>query len=504
MLSSSKAFNLWFCCLVAGGCMILNGYDSSSFNAVQGSKEFMDYFHNPSPSVIGSVNTAYTVGGIVTGFFISAPISDYLGRRWTMHLGCAFIIVSSIISTFTPRVMGGFIAGRALTGIGQGLAMPAGPVYINEMAPAEKRGMIMSFWQLFFGVGSFLAYWINYGCTKNAESLGDWNWRVVILLQCLVPVVIMTGLLFCPESPRWYIMKDRTEDAVKALTLVRDNPEQVQVEVQEIMQAIRFEKETNPGRYAPLWKDKAIRYRFLLACGINIGQQFTGQGSLTMYSTLIYKKVFKSNSEIQLINALNGTLGILFTLNATWMVDRFGRRALLLIGAAGMSMCMFIVAAVVTETPDLADGAKSKPVGIATVFLMFLFALFYKPSWGATVWIWTSEIFSMNIRAQAIGMATQSQPISNTILQQIFPIFLDKKGFYAMYMFGAINVVLFAFVWFLIPETKGVALEHMDTIFGGVDHAHEGAEMMERNPKDQEVIAVEVENASRPVKAGSV
>jgi MFS family permease len=156
----------------------------------------------------------------------------------------------------------------------------------------------------------------------------------------------------------------------------------------------------------------------VLACGINIGQQFTGQGSLTMYSTLIYKKVFKSNSEIQLINALNGTLGILFTLNATWMVDRFGRRALLLIGAAGMSMCMFIVAAVVTETPDLADGAKSKPVGIATVFLMFLFALFYKPSWGATVWIWTSEIFSMNIRAQAIGMATQSQSISNTILRE--------------------------------------------------------------------------------------
>jgi MFS family permease len=287
----------------------------------------------------------------------------------------------------------------------------------------------------------------------------------------------------------------------------------------------------------------------VLACGINIGQQFTGQGSLTMYSTLIYKKVFKSNSEIQLINALNGTFGIFFTLNATWMVDRFGRRALLLIGAAGMSMCMFIVAAVVTETPNLADGAKSKPVGIATVFLMFLFALFYKPSWGATVWIWTSEIFSMNIRAQAIGMATQSQSISNTILRKSpswtnhhsgyghsdpidranlpyiprqkrivsrnAPLALKFPGHpsltspssrnsYAMYMFGAINVVLFAFVWFLIPESKGVALEHMDTIFGGVDHAHEGAEMMERNPKDQEVIAVEVENASRPTKAGSV
>lgn len=156
----------------------------------------------------------------------------------------------------------------------------------------------------------------------------------------------------------------------------------------------------------------------VLAVGINIGQQFTGQGSLTMYSTMIYQKVFTSNNEIQLINALNGTFGILFTLNATWMADRFGRKALLLIGAAGMSVCMFIVAAVVTKTPNLPDGAKDKPVGIATVFLMFLFAFFYKPSWGATVWIWTAEIFSMNIRAQAIAMATQSQSVANTILRK--------------------------------------------------------------------------------------
>ncbi|RSL40560.1 hypothetical protein CEP54_016087 [Fusarium duplospermum] len=160
------------------------------------------------------------------------------------------------------------------------------------------------------------------------------------------------------------------------------------------------------------------------------------------------------------------------------MADRFGRRPLLLIGAAGMSVCMFIVAAVVTETPNLADGSKEKSVGIATVFLIFLFAFFYKPSWGATVWIWTSEVFSMNVRAQAVAMSTQSQSISNTILQQIFPIFLDKKGFYAMYMFGAINIVLFIYVWFLIPETKGVSLEHMDHLFSGIDHTDKGARML--------------------------
>ncbi|EGU72815.1 hypothetical protein FOXB_16677, partial [Fusarium oxysporum f. sp. conglutinans Fo5176] len=231
----------------------------------------------------------------------------------------------------------------------------------------------------------------------------------------------------------------------------------------------------------------------------------SGNGSLATYSTIIYKKVFTSNSQIQLINALGGTFNILFTLNATWMTDFLGRRPLLLIGVAGMAVCMFAVAAVVTETPTLEDGSKSSSVGIATVFLMFLFALFYKPSWGATVWIWTSEIFSMNVRAQAVAMTTQCQSIASIILQQIFPIFLTEKGFYAMYMFGAINVVLFVFVWFCIPETKGVSLEHMDVLFGGVNHADVGAVIVTEKTVDDDKASVHATEtpAVHQAKSGS-
>lgn len=113
-----------------------------------------------------------------------------------------------------------------------------------------------------------------------------------------------------------------------------------------------------------------------LALVINAGQQITGQGSLNTYSTKIYEKVFTSDSQIALINALNATFGILFTLNAVWIVDRFGRKFLLIVGAIGMGICMIIAAAVETETPDLPNGAKSTPVGISIVFLMFLFIFF--------------------------------------------------------------------------------------------------------------------------------
>lgn len=288
----------------------------------------------------------------------------------------------------------------------------------------------MAFWQLFYSVGSFIAYWVNYACSLDTERLGEWDWKMVVLFQMLVPVVIITLLPFIPETPRWYIQHgNQIEKARASLTRVRATEQEVEDELLVIREAIEFEKEAISSTYSALWKDRSVRKRLLLAFVINIGQQLTGQGTLNTYSTAIYKKVFTSPSKIALINALNATFGIIFTLNAVWTVDRFGRKVVLIVGACGMAVCMLAVALVGLKTPTLAGGTKSEPVGISIVFLLFFFILFYKPSWGATVWIWTSEVFSMNVRAQAVGMASQTQNVANSILQQFFPTFLKKEGF---------------------------------------------------------------------------
>lgn len=166
------------------------------------------------------------------------------------------------------------------------------------------------------------------------------------------------------------------EKARAALQQVRDSPEQVEEELLQIREAIEYEKEAISGNYTALWKDKSLRKRMILALVINAGQQITGEGSLNSYSTIVYEKVFSSSSQIALINALNATFGILFTLNAVWTADRFGRKFLLILGGIGMGICMIIAAAVETETPNLPNGAKSTPVGISIVFLMFLFIFF--------------------------------------------------------------------------------------------------------------------------------
>jgi hypothetical protein len=247
---------------------------------------------------------------------------------------------------------------------------------------------------------------------------------MVVIFQLLVPILIVAQTPFIPESPRWYVQKGKFESARDSLARVRDTDQEVADELLMIREAIEFEKEAISSSYSALWKDRSVRKRLGLAFIINAGQQITGQGSLNSYSTKIYQKVFKSSSTIALINALNATFGILFTLNATWTVDRFGRRFLFIIGGIGMALCMLVVATVETQTPTLAGGAKSHSVAVSIVFLLFLFIFFYKPSWGATVWIWTSEVFSMNIRAQAVGMASQTQNIANLIVNQFFPTFL--------------------------------------------------------------------------------
>lgn len=257
-------------------------------------------------------------------------------------------------------------------------ASASGPIYIGELAPPEIRGMIMSFWQMFYSVGSFIAYWIKFGTSKHTAALGEWDWKMVVIFQMLVPLLILAQIFFIPETPRWYIQHgNRIEEARQSLARVRSSQQEIEDEILTIREALEFEKEAISSSYSALWKDRSVRKRLLLAFVLNAGQQVTGQGTLNSYSTKIYQKVFKSDSTISLINALNATFAILFTLNATWTVDRFGRKFLFIVGALGMAVCMIIVATVETQTPS-PGGAKTTSVGAAIVFLMFMFAFFCK------------------------------------------------------------------------------------------------------------------------------
>jgi hypothetical protein len=320
------------------------------------------------------------------------------------------------------------------------------------------------------------------------------------VFQMLVPFLIIIQLPFLPESPRWYIQHgDRIEDARQSLKKLRDNDQEVEDEILSIREAITFEKEVISGSYLALFKDPSIRKRLLLAFVINVGQQLSGQGTLNSYSSTVYKKIWTSTDTINLINALNATCGILFTLNATWTVDRFGRKFLFIAGAIGMAMCMLIVPLIGQLTPNTPAGSKYTPVGIAIVAMLFLFIFFYKPSWGATTWIWTSEIFSMNVRSQAVGMCSQMQNVAQCIFNQFFPTFYNNCGLKSFYFFMSTNICLAFFVWFFIPETRSVSLEEVDVLFGGPNHTEKGGDLLHVEDAHHAHIGVDNVDTIHPV-----
>lgn len=271
----------------------------------------------------------------------------------------------------------------------------------------------MTLWQTFYSVGSFICFWVNYGCTKHTKRLGEWDWKMVVIFQLLVPILILILLPTIPGTPRWYIQRHNDIDKARnALRRVRETEEEVEEELTHIRGALEYEKEAISSSYSALWKDKSIRKRLLLALVINAGQQLTGQGSLNSYSTIIYQKVFTSSSQIALINALNATFGILFTLNAIWMVDRFGRKFLLIVGGIGMGLIMIIVASVETQTPNTPSGAKTESVGIALVFLLFCFIFFCK---------WKSQPFCLPRNTNITQINLPGEPQSGSGHQKFSP-----------------------------------------------------------------------------------
>lgn len=274
---------------------------------------------------------------------------------------------------------------------------------------------------------------------------------------------------------------------------MRATNQEVEDELLRIREALEYEKEAISSNYSALWKDKSLRKRIALALIINAGQQITGQGSLNTYSTKIYHEVFPSSSQIALINALNATFGIIFTLNAVWIIDRFGRTFLLLVGGVGMGVCMIIVSAVETETPTH-NNTKSTPVGISIVFLLFLF-IFFSKSAASFARTGAKHVFRQTIlgrnsldldirgllheclsssRRDGLADTERCQRHFPTVL----PYFLDNCGFYAFYMFAGINFLLAIFVFFFIPETKHVPLEEIDALFGGANHVTRREELI--------------------------
>ncbi|WP_408956793.1 sugar porter family MFS transporter [Natrinema sp. 74] len=399
-----------------------------------------------------SVNAAYVEGIIVSGAMVGAVIgaalagrlADRLGRRRLILVGAVVFFVGSLIMAIAPTVEI-LIVGRIVDGIGVGFASVVGPLYISEISPPKIRGSLVSLNQLTITSGILIAYLVNYAFSSG----GEWRW--MLGLGMLPAAVLFAGMLFMPESPRWLYEQGRVSDAREVLSKTRLES-QIDAELSEIKETVRTESGTFRDLFQP-W----VRPMLVVGIGLAAFQQVTGINTVMYYAPTILESTGFADTASILATVGIGAVNVVMTVVAVLLIDRTGRRPLLLTGLAGMAG-MLGVLGVAFYLPGLSGG-----LGLIATGSLMLYVAFFAIGLGPVFWLLISEIYPMEIRGTAMGVVTVINWGGNLIVSLTFLRLVDVFGQSGTFwLYGVLSVIALVFCYQLVPETKGRSLEEIE------------------------------------------
>ncbi len=380
------------------------------------------------------------VAGTVVGSMFAGSLGQKFGGREILRITAIFYVISALgcaLAWNWPSLL----AFRFLGGLGIGASSVLGPVYITELAPAKWRGRMVGTFQINVVIGILLAYASNFAV--RLFHLGDAEWRVQLGIAA-VPAVLFLILLFgIPRSPRWSVSKARIDEAMEVLKLMGDpDPE---AELADIQQAL---KESHAVANEPVFQWK-YRYPLFLAITIGAFNQLAGINAILYY----LNNIFASAGFTQLSGDLQaiaiGATNLVFTLIGMTLIDRLGRKTLLLIGAAGCAACLSGVAYVFLTQSHQA----------ALLWLLVVYIAFFAVSQGAVIWVYIGEVFPNVVRNKGQSVGNSSHWIMNAAIALVFPILAAKSGGAPFVFFAVMTIVQFIVVLLMYPETKGQTLE---------------------------------------------
>ena len=358
--------------------------------------------------------------GCFFGAIFAAFINEKIGRRYTLMIFCSIFLVGAAVQTGAHHAIGQIYGGRVIAGLGIGGMSAVTPVFVSESCPPATRGRVAGLFQEFLVIGSTFAYWLDYGVSLHLPTATK-QWRVPVGVQLIPGALMLIGLFFLRESPRWLTKQGRHEEALRNLTYIRnvkvDDKEVIQ-EMAEIRAAVEEELHLTEG---VTWKEclqPGIRSRFILGFTIMLCQQFSGTNSIGYYAPEIFQTVGISKTNASLFaTGVYGTVKIVATaFFLLFGIDRIGRRNALLAGAAWMALMMFILGAVLdTHPPDTKSSVVSS-ASIAMVVMIYLYVIGYSMSWGPTPWVFVAEIFPTRLRSYGVGMAAATQWLFNFVM----------------------------------------------------------------------------------------
>ena len=440
----------------------LFGFDSGVINGtVDGLRLAFD-----SDDVGTGFNVASMLLGCAVGAFVAGRMADILGRKKTLIVAALFFVISAWGSGIAGSSTE-FVLYRIIGGFAVGAASVLAPAYISEVTPAHLRGRLSSVQQIMIIIGLTAAFLSNYllaenaGASTNTFWMGFEAWRWMFWIELVPAVIFLVALLFIPESPRYLVTKSRTDDARNVLSRLFGEAFAAR-KVGEIETSIA---QDHAPRLSDLVDRNSGRIRTIVWVGIGLAvfQQLVGINVVFYYGAVLWQAVGFSESDALKINILSGSLSIASCLVAIALIDKIGRKPLLLIGSIGMAITLGIMAlafmsgSLVDGTLELSDGA-----GLTALIAANAYVALFNFSWGPVMWVMLGEMFPNQIRGSGLAVSGFSQWIANFGITMTFPILLGTIGLTGAYGFYALSAaVSVVFVWLMVRETKGIELENM-------------------------------------------
>ncbi|RMJ11551.1 putative glucose transporter rco-3 [Fusarium kuroshium] len=466
--------------VASGG--LLFGYDTGAINGILAMTEFKEQFGKHTNckddddnidicTKDSSIIVAILSAGTALGALLAAPTGDSLGRRKTLMVAVGIFCLGSIFQVCAQDI-DMLLAGRFLAGVGVGAISVLVPLYQSEMAPKWIRGTLVCAYQLSITCGLLAASIVNILTSRLKDASA---YRIPLGLQIVPAVILTVGLLLLPETPRFLVKKGLIDAAGLSLSRLRrldiTHPALVD-ELQEIVANHQYELTLGPDTYKDIFVGSPhLGRRTLTGCGLQMLQQLTGINFIMYYSTTFFggagvESPYTKSLIINIINVVSTIPGLL-------VIEHWGRRKLLMIGAIGMAACQLLMASFNTATgPNFEKASQTILVTFCAVNIAFFAA-----SWGPVVWVVTSEIYPLKVRAKAMSVSTASNWILNFGIAYSAPFMVGTGpgnaafGPKIFFIWGAFCIIAVFFVWCMVYETSKISLEQIDEMYERVNHA---------------------------------
>ncbi|PWZ26372.1 Sugar transport protein 5 [Zea mays] len=473
--SSEITFTVVMSCLMAASGGLIFGYDISITGGLTQMQSFLKAFF---PDILEKMNaatqdeycifdsqllTTFVSSLYLAGMFaclVAGHITKKIGRRNSMLIGASLFFVGSVLNCTAVNVAM-LVIGRVLLGFAVGFTNQSAPVYLAEIAPARWRGAFTSIFHFFLNVGMFVADLVNY----RANTIAVWGWRLSLGVGIVPATVILVGAAFIPDSPNSLVLRGKTDAARASLQRIRGRSADVGVELRDIVQAAEEDRRHESGAFRRIVR-REYRPHLVMAVAIPLFFELTGMIVVTLFTPLLFYTIGFTSQKAILGSIITDVVSLVSIAVAAVAVDRVGRRSLFMVGGGILLACLVAMAWIFgAELGTNGEKAMPRPYAVAVVAVVCLFTAGFGVSWGPLKWIIPSEIYPLEVRSagqamsEAISLAltfAQTQSFLNMLCSFKYGSFAYNAGWV---------VVMTVFIFFFLPETKGVPIESLREVW---------------------------------------